>query len=58
MSERTANIFPRNEVKSTRHTEQFKVPFARIKNSAIPTMTRILNKNEKKNNIKILAHCY
>ena len=47
-NERTAKKFPRNEVKSTRHTEQFKVPFARIKNSAIPTMTRILNKNENK----------
>ena len=48
-NERTANLFPRNEVKLTRHTEEFKVPFARTeryKKSAIPTMARLLNENK------------
>ena len=38
---RTAYMFPRNEVRSTRHTEEFSVPFARTeryKQSAIPYM--------------------
>ena len=41
------HMFPKNEwTKSTRNPEQYKVPFAyhsRLKNSAIPKMSRLLN---------------
>ena len=49
---RTACMFPKNEVRSTRHTEEFSVPFARTeryKKSAIPAMARLLNENVKTN---------
>ena len=50
--ERTAVMFPKNKVvKTTRHSEEYKVPYAkteRYKNSAIPSMARLLNENESK----------
>ena len=50
-NKRTESMFPRNKSKTTRHTEEFKVPFARTtryKHSAIPSMSRLLNENENR----------
>ena len=47
-SEKTSKMFPVNPPRITRAKERYKVPFAnteRLKNSAIPTMARLLNNN-------------
>ena len=43
---KTTNMFPKNEKKTTRSKEIFKIPYAnteRFKKSAIPAMSRLLN---------------
>ena len=43
---RTEKMFPRNTMRTTRHTEKYVVPYARTeryKHSAIPSMARLLN---------------
>ena len=48
-NERTAIMFPKSKVnRSTRNKEQYQVPYARtIRQSAIPTMARLVNGCEK-----------
>ena len=51
-NERTCNMFPTYKSVHTRHTEKYRVPFARTeryKKSAIPIMARMLNLMNKPN---------